>query len=44
MPSLVPGVKRMFEEGIKISGYGDVKGQTYESNVPFVLRYSDAVL
>lgn len=38
MPSLVPNAKRIIEEGISVAGFGQVCGQTYESNVPFVLR------
>jgi hypothetical protein len=39
MPSLVPGAKRAFDEGIVVQGFGPVSGQTYESNVLFVLRF-----
>ena len=39
MPSLVPSLKRLFDEGISLPGVGTIKGQTYESNVPFVLRF-----
>lgn len=39
MPSLVPTVKRLLDDGFTIPGIGLVKGQTYESNVPFVLRF-----
>jgi DNA polymerase delta subunit 1 len=39
MPSLIAGVKRMIDDGVQISGLGVMRGQTYESNVPFVLRY-----
>ena len=39
MPSLVPGLKRNFDEGISVPSIGLVKGQTYESNVPFVMRF-----
>ncbi|KAJ1440146.1 DNA polymerase family B-domain-containing protein [Ochromonadaceae sp. CCMP2298] len=39
MPSLLPGVKRLLEEGVQISGAGMLRGQTYESNVPYVLRF-----
>jgi DNA polymerase delta subunit 1 len=39
MPSLVPAAKRAFDEGIVVQGYGAVGGQTYESNVLFILRY-----
>ena len=39
MPSLVPGLKRIFDEGFVIAGHGTITGQTYESNVPYVLRY-----
>jgi DNA polymerase delta subunit 1 len=39
MPSLVPNLKRLFEDGFAAPGLGNVRGQTYESNVPFVLRF-----
>jgi DNA polymerase delta subunit 1 len=39
MPALVPGVKRNLDDGVQISGVGMMRGQTYESNVPFVLRF-----
>ena len=39
MPSLVPGLKRAFDDGFSIPNVGLIKGQTYESNVPFVLRF-----
>ena len=39
MPSLVAGLKKTFEEGISLPGIGTVRGSTYESNVPFVLRF-----
>jgi DNA polymerase delta subunit 1 len=39
MPSLINGVKRLLEEGVQISGAGVLRGQTYESNVPYVLRF-----
>lgn len=39
MPSMVAGVKRLLEDGVQISGAGMLRGQTYESNVPFVLRF-----
>ena len=35
----MPGLKRNFDEGISVPSIGLVKGQTYESNVPFVLRF-----
>jgi hypothetical protein len=38
MPSMVPGAKRLIEDGISVPGFGNVAGQTYESNVPFLLR------
>ena len=44
MPSLVPNAKRIIEEGMSVAGFGNVSGQTYESNVPFVLRYSAAAI
>ena len=39
MPSLVPGAKRLIDEGVSVAGAGYVQGQTYESNVPYVLRF-----
>lgn len=39
LPSLIPGVKRIFDEGFLVAGLGNIAGQTYESNVPFVLRF-----
>ena len=39
MPSLVPGLKRLFDDGVSVSGLGVVRCQTFESNVPFVLRF-----
>lgn len=41
MPSLVPGLKRIFDDGITLPNHsGSVfRCQTYESNVPFVLRF-----
>lgn len=40
MPSLVPGLKRLLDDGVHVSGSHHVyRGQTYESNVPFVLRF-----
>jgi DNA polymerase delta subunit 1 len=39
MPSLVPGCKRLIDEGITIAELGFLHGQTYESNVPYVLRF-----
>lgn len=38
MPSLVPSAKRIIEDGMDVAGFGRACGQTYESNVPFVLR------
>ena len=40
-PSMVPSVKKMFEQdGVAVpNGGGYYRGQTYESNVPFVLRF-----
>jgi len=37
-PSLVPTLKRCFDEGIYVGG-ASVRGQTYESNVIFSLRF-----
>ena len=39
MPSLVPGVKRLIDDGVSVANVGILRGQTYESNVPFVLRF-----
>ena len=38
MPSLIPGMKRLFDDGFNVGGTY-VRGQTYESNVPYVLRF-----
>lgn len=38
-PSLVPAAKKLFEEGVSVPGGNMFRGQTYESNVPFVLRF-----
>lgn len=42
MPILIPGLKRIMEEGIDLAGVstqGDNLYQGYECNVPYVLRY-----
>lgn len=39
LPSLIPGVKRLIDDGIMISGVGNLRGQVYESNVPLLLRF-----
>lgn len=39
MPSLVPALKRIFDDGVSIPSVGLIRGQTFESNVPFVLRF-----
>ena len=39
VPSLVPGLKRLFDDGVTLPNVGLIRGQTYESNVPFVLRF-----
>eukprot|EP01031_Cornospumella_fuschlensis_P034500 gene34500-41770_t len=39
MPSLVPSCKRLIDEGIHTSQGMSIRGQTFESNVPFVLRF-----
>ena len=38
LPSMVPSLKRMFDDGVYVGG-ATVRGHTYESNVPFVLRF-----
>ncbi|KAM3572568.1 hypothetical protein VYU27_005410, partial [Nannochloropsis oceanica] len=39
-PNLVPTVKRVLEDGMDVPGFGRLQGcLTYESNVPFVLRF-----
>ena len=38
-PSMVPQVKKAFEEGVSVPGGNMFRGQTYESNVPYVLRF-----
>ena len=39
MPSLVPRARRVLEQGFSCPGYGSLQYQTYESNVPYVLRF-----
>ncbi|CAM9288465.1 unnamed protein product [Ectocarpus sp. 8 AP-2014] len=40
MPSLLPKVKTLLADGIHVDGYGQLCASTsYESNVPFVLRF-----
>ena len=39
MPSVINSVKRFVEDGVTVSGLGTFRGQTYESNVPFPLRF-----
>lgn len=39
MPSLVPGAKRLIDEGISVPSIGTMRGSTFESNVPFLLRF-----
>ena len=39
MPALIPSAKRYFDEGFTVPSYGTVRGQTFESNVPYVLRF-----
>jgi DNA polymerase delta subunit 1 len=39
MPSLVPSAKRLVDDGFSIPTGQYVHGQTFESNVPFVLRF-----
>lgn len=39
VPSLVPAAKRIFDDGFQLSSVGFIRGQTYESNVPFILRF-----
>ncbi|CAN0571765.1 unnamed protein product, partial [Ectocarpus sp. 12 AP-2014] len=40
MPSLLPKVKTLLTDGIHVDGYGQLCASTsYESNVPFVLRF-----
>lgn len=38
LPSLIASLKRCFDEGIYVGGSA-VRGQTYETNVPFPLRF-----
>jgi DNA polymerase delta subunit 1 len=39
-PNLVPTVKRILDDGLDVPGFGRLSGVlTYESNVPFVLRF-----
>ena len=40
MPSMIPPLKRLFNDGVKLPGMPEtVKCQPFETNVPFVLRY-----
>ena len=40
LPSLIAGCKRVFKEGFQVQGLGLVTcSQTFESNIPFPLRY-----
>lgn len=39
LPSLIAGLKRLMEEGVALPERGLLRGTTYESNVPFVLRF-----
>jgi DNA polymerase delta subunit 1 len=39
LPSLVPSLKRMFDDGVSLPNGTLIRGATYESNVPFVLRF-----
>lgn len=39
LPSLVPPAKRFLEDGILINSFSRRSFQTYESNVPFILRF-----
>lgn len=38
-PNLVPTAKRVLEDGLSVAGFGSLRSMTYESNVPFVLRF-----
>jgi DNA polymerase delta subunit 1 len=38
VPSLIPGLKRLFDDGVNFNNQV-IRGQTYESNVPFLLRF-----
>lgn len=39
LPSMVPSLKKLFDDGVFVSQQLQVRGQTYESNVPYVLRF-----
>jgi DNA polymerase delta subunit 1 len=39
LPSLIAGAKRLIDDGIQVPGVGVLRGQAYESNVPYVLRF-----
>lgn len=39
MPSLIPAVKRLIDDGVGVPNLGVLRGQTFESNVPYVLRF-----
>ena len=38
VPSQIAAMKRIFDDGLQVPGFGNVSGQTYESNVPYILR------
>lgn len=38
VPSQIAAMKRIFDDGLHVPGFGSVSGQTYESNVPYILR------
>lgn len=39
MPGLIPSVKNLLDQGVSVPKLGMLRGQSYESNVPFLLRF-----
>ena len=39
MPTMVPTCRNILNRGFDVAGYGERQYPTYESNIPFVLRY-----
>ena len=38
-PNMVPKVRRIFEDGVTLPGWGSYQAMTFESNVKYVLRF-----
>ena len=39
LPTQIPALKKVLQDGVAVPGCGHSQMQTYESNVPFVLRF-----